>query len=315
MHVLHVQTPVLESAPLRAARGQQLLLKMECYQPAASFKIRGIGAACLDAKAAGKSVLVASSGGNAGFAVAYAGAMLGMQTTVFVPESTADTVVRRIAELGATTLRFGKSLSETHEKARAFATENAGEFIHPFDDPRIVAGHTSIIDELVQQIDKPDAIVLSVGGGGLLSGVIEGLRKHAWQDVTVIAAETRGAASLAAALKAKKRVEIAHMRSIAKTLGPRQVSETAFSLAMQHDVRSLVVSDKEALRSCVAFADDHRVLVEAACGAALCSAYDKRSALTTFKRVLIIVCGGISVDVESLCRWRQRYGAGNAQKG
>ena len=145
---LFVETPVIESAAL--SKGQQVLLKMECYQPTSSFKIRGIGRAAIDAKRQGKTALVASSGGNAGYSVAYAGHRLGMSTTVFLPVGTPSLVRRLIEMLGAKTEEHGKNLSETHARAQAVAAQQGAEFIHPFDDQRIVDGHSTLVDELVR---------------------------------------------------------------------------------------------------------------------------------------------------------------------
>ncbi|MBN2687918.1 MAG: pyridoxal-phosphate dependent enzyme, partial [Deltaproteobacteria bacterium] len=93
---LHIPTPLIDSMPLRVLTGKTVLLKMECFQPAGSFKIRGIGYLCRDAVTSGITHLVSSSGGNAGYAVAFAGRRLGVSVTVFVPETTPESVRKRI---------------------------------------------------------------------------------------------------------------------------------------------------------------------------------------------------------------------------
>ena len=98
--------------------------------------------------------------------------------------------------------------------------------IHPFDDPLLWQGHASLIDEIASVHRKPGAVVLSVGGGGLLAGVVEGLRGNGWHDVPVIAVETEGASSLAASLAAGQRVVLPAITSIATSLGARQVCGT-----------------------------------------------------------------------------------------
>ena len=142
-------------------------------------------------------------------------------------------------------------------------------FIHPFDDPLLWQGHASLIDEVVISGFKPDAIVLSVGGGGLLAGVCEGLARNDWADVPVFAVETDGAASLAAAMASKAPTALPAVTSVATSLGAKQVCQQAFELSQQRPIHSHVVTDAQALDACERFLLDHRILVEPACGAAL----------------------------------------------
>lgn len=131
------------------------------------------------------------------------------------------------------------------------------------------------MDELVAEGIKPGAIVLSVGGGGLLCGVQRGLERHGWQDVRIIAVETEGAASFAAAQKAGKPVRLEAITSIATSLGALAVTHGTLTTKDSVVTESMVVSDKEAVRAMRKFADEERVLVEPACGAALAGVYEK----------------------------------------
>src|SRR5439155_1257616 len=142
-------------------------------------------------------------------------------------------------------------------------------YIHPFDDPLLWTGHASLVDEIAQAGVRPDAMLLSVGGGGLLCGVVEGLRRNGWDDVPVVAVETQGADSLARALAAGERIALPAITSIATSLGVRQVSQQAFDDARRHPVRSVVVSDADAVDGCLALARDQRLIVEPACGASI----------------------------------------------
>jgi L-serine/L-threonine ammonia-lyase len=158
---------------------------------------------------------------------------------------------------------------------------------------------------------KPDAVVLSVGGGGLMAGVMEGLARNGWADVPVIAVETHGAASLYAAMQAGERVTLDAITSIATSLGARQVCAQAFALSQTGTVHSVRVSDKEAVAACTRFLDDHRLLVEPACGAALAAVYGQAPALAaltasntnTTSNVLVIVCGGATATADNLRQW------------
>lgn len=299
---LHIDTPLLESQPLSHALGRRVLLKMDALQPPGSFKIRGIGYACEQHAKNGKRRFVSSSGGNAGIAVAYAGRALSVPVTVVVPQSTGERAKELIRMQNADVVVHGA----TWQEANAHALELLGPddaFIHPFDDPLLWHGHASMIDEVVRAGVTFDAVVLSVGGGGLMSGAIEGLKRNGLDHVPVIAVETEGASSLAQSVRAGKRIELPGITSVATSLGAKQVCEQAFGLTQTHPVECVVVSDAEAVAASRRFVDDHRVLVEPACGASLALAYRRTEALQRFETVLVIVCGGAGTTIEQLDAW------------
>jgi L-serine/L-threonine ammonia-lyase len=299
---LHIETPLLESGAMPVRTGQSVWLKMEALQPSGSFKLRGIGHACEQYALRGARRFVSSSGGNAGIAAANAGRRLGLPVTVVVPETTSLRARELIAREGAGIVVHGASFQEANALAQSMLGE-ADAFIHPFDDPLLWHGHSTMIDEVARAGLQPDAVVLSVGGGGLLCGVVEGLHRMGLASVPVIAVETAGADSYARSLAAGERVELPGISSIATSLGARRVSEEAFALARRHPVEPVVVSDREAVEACLRFMDDHRVVVEPACGASLALAYRAGEALARFDRVLVIVCGGVTATVEQLQRW------------
>ncbi len=303
--MLHIETPLLESRPLEIAAGRPVLLKMDALQPSGSFKIRGVGAVCEHHLRNGKRRFVSSSGGNAGLAVAYAGRRLSAPVTVFVPETTTERAKALIRQEGAEVVVHGASWQEANERALE-AVDAEAAFIHPFDDPILWAGHATMIDEAARANATFDAVVLSVGGGGLLCGVAEGLARNGLEHVPIIAVETEGTASLSVALKAGELVELPAVTGVATSLGARKVSETAFRVARTRPVESVVVNDRAAVDACVRFLDDHRVLVEPACGAALAIAYAHPDRLARFERPLIVVCGGATTSIDTL----MRYGAG-----
>lgn len=295
---LHIQTPLLESGAMSTPR-QSVWLKMEAMQPPGSFKIRGIGFACEEYVRRGAARFISSSGGNAGIAAAYAGRRLSVPVVVVVPETTTERAKELIRREDADLIVHGASFQEANALARSMVTERDA-FIHPFDDPLLWQGHASIIDEAAQAGPKPDAVVLSVGGGGLLCGVLEGLHRNGWRDVPVIAVETEGADSYARSLQANERIELPRIASIATSLGARQVAQEAFNWSKKHAIRSVVVSDQQAVDACLRFMDDHRLVVEPACGASLAVAYDAPGALGGYKNVLVIVCGGVTATVRQL---------------
>lgn len=189
MNPLHLETPLFESPALSKVSGHPIWLKLEAVQPPGSFKIRGIGHACQEYARRGARRFISSSGGNAGIAVAYTGRKLGVPVVVVVPETTSETAKAKILQERAEVIVRGA----TWDEANALASSMIGEsdaFLHPFDDPLIWQGHSTMVDEIVRSGVRPAVIVLSVGGGGLLSGVAQGLHRHGWTDVPIVAVET-----------------------------------------------------------------------------------------------------------------------------
>jgi len=303
---LHIETPLLESLPLSVTAGRSVWLKMDALQPSGSFKARGIGHACETYLAQGARRFVSSSGGNAGLAVAYAGRRLKVPVTVVVPQTTTERAKELLRLENAEVIVHGASWQEANDLARSLVGASDA-FLHPFDDPLLWEGHATLVDEVFRAGLKPDAIVLSVGGGGLLSGVVQGLQRNGWGDIPVMAVETAGAASFHAAQKAGHTVELEQITSIATSLGAKRVCEQALQWAQVHPVHSVVVSDASALSACERFLDDHRVLVEPACGASLALAYEKAAELEPFGTVLVVVCGGATCTVDQIRAWSQKY--------
>jgi len=303
---LHIETPLLESRSLSALSGKAIWLKMETSQPPGSFKIRGIGLACEEYARRGATRFISSSGGNAGIAVAYAGRHLRIPVTVVVPETTSEHAKALIRLENGEVIVHGASWQEANARAQSMIAARTA-FIHPFDDPLLWRGHAGMIDEVTRAGIKPDAVVLSVGGGGLLCGVVEGLRRNGMENVPVIAVETAGADSFAQSLAAGHRITLAAITSIATSLGARQVCEQAFRCSTLHAVKSAVVSDAASVFACKRFLDEHRVLVEPACGASLALLYERSAALESFGTLLVIVCGGVTATTDQLQAWSRRF--------
>lgn len=305
MSHLHSETPVHYHAGINQRLQKNIAFKMECYQPVGSFKIRGIGALCQQAAESGSQHLISSSGGNAGYAAAYAGKQLGIKTTVIVPETTSATAQARMREQDAEVIVCGAVWDEADTYARQLVVEMNATYIHPFDDPIVWQGHTSLIHEASQQMDKPDAVAVAVGGAGLLTGITQGLHAVGWDDVPIIAVETEGAASFAASHKAGEMVRLDNITSIAKTLGALQVTSAALAWSKKHEMISAIVTDKQAVDACLHFADDFRVVVEPSCGTALSLIYDNIHFLDQYDSVLMVVCGGASASIQQLLKWQE----------
>lgn len=308
---LHISTPLLEHRLLSSALNKRVLLKMENNQPSGSFKLRGIGALCQSAVAHGGTQLICPSGGNAGFATAVAGVALGVQTTILVPKTTAESVQHKIRAIGATVIVHGNVWDETNLEAQRLCNAPGYVYVPPFDHPTIWDGNASLIDEAVVQSKAMqtqfDVVICSVGGGGLLCGIVQGLHRNGLAQIPVIAVETEGAASLNASIQAGELVSLNAITSIATTLGAKRVASAAFEWSQRHAIHSVTVSDAQAIDACFKFADDMRTLVEPACGAALAVGYQNLAVLAPFKQPLIVVCGGIGVDLAALAAWRPTH--------
>jgi L-serine/L-threonine ammonia-lyase len=304
---LHDATPYVPHRGLPDT-GRETWVKLDCYQPTGSFKIRGVGRLCQGLWADGARAFVCSSGGNAGYAAAYAGRALGAPVTVVVPSTTPVFMRDRIAALGARVIVEGDVWDKADALARAIADRGEAAYVSPFDHPLLWEGHASLVDELAAAGPAPDAVVVAVGGGGLMCGVAEGLQRNGWTKTVIVAVETAGAASLARSIEAGRQVTLDSIDTIASSLGARRVADAAFAWTGRRPVVPVVVSDADAVRACARFADDHLALVEPACGAALSLAYDDHPALAPYARVVVIACGGVVVSLEKLTAWRIEFG-------
>jgi L-serine/L-threonine ammonia-lyase len=306
---LHLDTPLLPAPPGLFVNGpSRVWLKMDALQPSASFKLRGVGHLVQRRVEEGARAVVCASGGNAGLAATLAARACGVPATIVVPSTTPADVRDAIAARGAEVVVHGAVWDEAHAHAVALAQSLGAVYVHPFDDPLLWQGHATLIDEVVRTGVRFDAVVASVGGGGLLAGIVEGLQRHGLNDVPVIAVETEGAASFAAALAAGEPVTLPAITSIASSLGAKRVAPRVLTLAREHPIHSLVVSDAQAVAACSRFADAMRVLVEPACGASL-AALDARPDLFAGRAApLIEVCGGIGVTTARLAQWRRQLG-------
>ncbi|KAI2615916.1 pyridoxal-phosphate dependent enzyme [Hypoxylon sp. NC1633] len=305
---LYIETPCIPSEPLSRAAGCNIFLKLENLQPSGSFKSRGIGHMMYQAmlaKPGSKVHFYCSSGGNAGLACATAAAVLSQPCTIVVPLTTASHMMDKMRLLGAQVHQVGThwALADAHLRAELLAHDPAGVYVPPFDHPDVWTGASTIVTELISQLqpyDVPaiDGIVCNCGGGGLLNGIMEGVEKNFGSGLLgkgngngsnggngttlrtktpkVLAVETIGADSLHASVCAGRLVTLPAITSIATSLGAPRVSERAFRWTQEapHHLTSVTVTDAEAVMGSVRFADDARMLVEVACGATIATVYN-----------------------------------------
>ncbi len=297
---LHCETPTIHSMPLQRKTGKTIYLKMECYQPVGSFKIRGLGRLAQYYLAQGATKFICSSGGNAGVAAAYIGKALGVPVTVYLPTTSKPLFIEAIKSYGAEVNILGDSWDDANAGALEAVKKSGAAFIPPFDHPLIWAGHSTMIDEVVAAGVRPDAVVVAVGGGGLACGVIAGMHNYGWSEVPVFTAETTGTASFKASIDAGELVTLPGVSGIATSLAAKRVTPHLFEYSQYHPMTPLVVTDEDTLSACKAFLDDHHVLLEPASGAPLSLVYQQHPALSEYQSILVIVCGGIGLSLDAL---------------
>lgn len=323
----HIKTPLLRSAPLSKILGHNVFLKVDSLQPSGSFKIRGVGRAVQAAAVRHGSSLhvVSSSGGNAGLAAATAARIAGVRCTVFCPDSTPDHIVSLLEAENAQVHRHGKAWDEANVRAmKAVEADPHAVLIHPFEGDELIEGHTSIVDEIYDQLAQehgvhagPDAVSLAVGGAGLLHGVLRGLERKSqagYSPPLVIGSQCFGADAFTQSYRRKELVSLDAITSKATSMGALTCSKEALDQAMRYtNLRIIVMDDEIACASVWRLARDHRLLVEIACGAALAPVYFARRLSAdlfgtdgTTKNVVIILCGGSKDRLQDIHAYQQR---------
>jgi L-serine/L-threonine ammonia-lyase len=309
--MLHIKTPLILHLGLSTPT-RRIWLKMENLQPSGSFKLRGMGFLCSQAKAQGKRRVVCPSGGNAGFATAIAAASLGLSACIVVPHTTPESTRARIRKTGAEVIVHGKVWDEANQRAKELSQDADTEYVPAFDHPVLWEGHSTLVDEVLEVCPQMDAMVTSVGGGGLLAGILTGLMRHERTDCRIIACETEGAASFAAAMKAGHPVRLPRIDTVATSLGAAKVAPWPVQHLRDFPHQCVVLSDEDAIMGVVRFASDLRQLVEPACGVSLAVAYLDHPAIADAHDVVIVVCGGVSVSAQLVAGWA-RLSAGKAK--
>ena len=260
-----IETP-LEVAPQLSARlHNRVLLKREDEQPVFSFKLRGaynkMAHLTVDERARG---VIAASAGNHAQGVALAAQRLGCKATIVMPVTTPHIKIAAVAARGADVVLHGDSYSEAYEKAQELQHARALTFVHPYDDPDVIAGQGTIGMELLRQWQAPlDAIFVAIGGGGLISGIAAYV-KRVRPEVKIIGVQPQDSDAMARSLAAGRRVVLPHVGLFADGVAVKQVGRETFRLARKY-VDDVVVVDTDAI--CAALKDvfeDTRAILEPA---------------------------------------------------
>ena len=248
-------TPLLPSPILSDLQGCPVYLKVEAVTPTRSFKVRGALArvAELDAEGDTRPLLTASAG-NHGLGVAYAGRISGRPVTVYVPEGANRAKVAALRAEGATVVAGGHDYAEAAERANQAAVSGGYAYVHPFDDPGVIAGQGTIATEILNALGKVAAIAVPVGGGGLLGGIAATLCL-AGSRTRIYGVEAKGADAMARSRTAHTLITLESVDTIADGLAPRGVSARTLALA-EHWVDDILLVDDPSLLAAM-----HHVLV------------------------------------------------------
>lgn len=305
-HALHGRvrtTPLVHSAALSSRLGADVYLKLENLQTTGSFKPRGAFFKLLSLSREQRSAgVVAVSGGNHAQGVAYAARQLGLRATICMPRSTPQNYLDATRAYGAEVV-----LCEDIAAAFAEATrrEQAGAtLVHPFDDPWIAAGQGTIGLEILDALPDVSRVYVSIGGGGLISGVATAVRGVA-PAVRVFGVETRGADTMARSLAAGRLVELTEITSIARTLGAPRVCPFTFDVVRQLVEEVLVVDDADTLAALEFLLERTKYLVEPAAACCLVAAERHRGTFQPGEKVVLLMCGG-NIALADLIRYRQQ---------
>ena len=268
-----VESP-LELAPGLSKRlGNRLLLKREDLQPVFSFKLRGAYNKMVNLpRARLKKGVIAASAGNHAQGVALAAQKLGCRAVIVMPVTTPRIKVDAVAGRGAKVVLHGDSYDEAYAEAMRLKRKHGYSFVHPYDDPEVIAGQGTIGMEILRQCEGPiDAVFVAVGGGGLISGIAVYL-KQLDPRIKVIGVEPDDADAMARSLKAGRRVKLDHVGLFADGVAVKEVGKETFRLARKL-VDEMVLVDTDEI--CAAIKDvfeDTRVVLEPAGALAIAGA-------------------------------------------
>lgn len=284
------RTPTVSDNILSERFNSNFYLKLELLQNTGAFKVRGAFNKMLTLSDRQlRHGVVAVSAGNHAQAVAYACRELGRDALILMPEDTPENYLFETRRYGAAVELF-PTMADAFEAAKKH--ESLGRvYIHPFDDPLVIAGQGTIGLEILEDVPNVTDVVVSIGGGGLAAGVAAAI-KSLRPDVNIHGVETKGASSMAEALKADRVVELPDVRSVARTLCAPAVGRLPFEIARRHLSGVTVVEDSEAVDELFYLLDRGKVLTEPASACTLAAAHRLREHFTPSSHVVLILCGG-----------------------
>ncbi len=259
------KVPLDPAVNLSLRMGNQILLKREDLQPVFSFKLRGAYNKMVQLTQEEKDRgVIAASAGNHAQGVALSANKLGLDALIVMPKTTPDIKVIAVKRLGGKVELYGNSYDEAFQHAKKLEQVQNLTFIHPYDDPDVIAGQGTIAMEIMQQCEQnPDAIFVPVGGGGLIAG-ISAYIKYLYPEIKIIGVEPDDAGSLYHALKAQERVVLDQVGIFADGVAVKQVGEETFRVARKCVDDVILVGADEICAAIKDIFDDTRTVTEPA---------------------------------------------------
>jgi len=293
------QTPIIYSDNFSKLTGKEVFLKLENLQKTGSFKIRGAYYKLSRFTPSMRKLgVVAASAGNHAQGVAFASSLLGIHSTIVMPEgaSLAKQVATR--SYGGEVILFGQDTDAALGCAKKMA-EDGRLLIHPFDDEQVIAGQGTIGIEILKEVPGVEAIIVPVGGGGLVSGVATIVKKRK-PKVKIIGVQSAQAPSAFYSLRKKEIVEVRAKPTLADGIAIRRVGEVTFPIIQKEVDEIIAVNEDEIASAILMLMERKRVVAEGAGAAPLAALLSKR--LKTMPRKVVLVISGGNIDVNLLDR-------------
>ena len=298
-------SPCQPSIPLSEITGMDIFCKLDNLQRTGSFKERGARNALAQLPPEQqKRGVIAASAGNHAQALAYQGKLLGIPATVVMPIHAPLIKIGNCQKLGANVVLHGKDFAEARAHAHGIGEERGLAYIDGYDDPAIIAGQGTMGLEIVEQVPDLDAVVIPVGGAGLLAGVALAI-KSLRPQVKVIAVEADHVASFSAALREGKPTRIAIQPTLADGLAIPQVGANAFAVARSLVDHAVTVTEEQIAVSILRIVELEKGVVEGAAATPLAACLSGQLSDLAGKRVVLLLCGG-NIDPNVLSRVVER---------
>ena len=294
-----VHTPLIHSPTLSRISGREVYLKLENLQTTGSFKLRGALNRLILLKERGEGErVVAASAGNHAQGVAYAAAQLGLAATIVMPEGASISKQMATQNYGAKVILHGRDVSQAVERARALEAEGY-VFIHPYDDPEVMAGQGTLGLEILEDLPEVDAVVAPVGGGGLAAGLTLAL-KESKPEVLIIGVQTMQVPSLVEAFLRGAPTPVPARSTLADGIRVPLIGKLPFAILQEHLRDLVLVEEREITQALLFLLEGKKILAEGA-GAVTTAAFLFHLATRPLGRVVLVVSGG-NMDIPLLER-------------
>jgi threonine dehydratase len=297
-------TPCPYSAKLSELTGQKVYLKLENLQRTGAFKERGaLNKILLLGAEERKRGVIAASAGNHAQAVACHATKHGIRTTIVMPAATPLVKVMATQNYGAEVILHGANYDEACGHALEVAAERGLTFLHPFDDYAVIAGQGTIGLELLEQCPQLEAVVVPIGGGGLIAGVAAAV-KESRPAVKIVGVQTARLPSMVSAITQGRPVTVPTASTIADGIAVRRVGEITFPLVAKYVDEIVTVEEEEIASAILTLLEREKLLAEGAGAAATAALLQHKTALGA-RHTAVLVCGG-NIDVSLLSRIIER---------